>query len=188
MTILHSRSRVSRLLAAVIILVGVPFSPLSTSATQPSGSLGKEYRLQLYHTHTKERLGLVYRRGNTYLPDAAAQLDHFLRDHRTGGVYLLDPTLFDLLYDLTVAVEHDGAEIDIVCGYRSQWSNEFLRRTTSGVAQHSRHVLGEAIDIRIPGVPTSQLRDAALALHRGGVGYYPESQFVHVDVGPVRRW
>ena len=76
----------------------------------------------------------------------------------------------------------------MVCGYRSQMSNELLRRTTVGVAQHSRHMLGEAIDIRIPGISTSRLRDAALALQRGGVGYYPQSQFVHVDVGPVRHW
>jgi len=184
----HSRSFVPRLLAGTILLVVVLFSPLHAPATEPLRSLGKEYRLQLYHTHTRERLEVVYRRGSTYLPYATDQLDHFLRDHRTGEVYLLDPTLFDLLHDLTVAVGRDGAEIDIVCGYRSQWSNEFLRRTTTGVAQHSRHMLGEAIDIRIPGVPTARLRDAALALHRGGVGYYPGSQFVHVDVGPVRRW
>ena len=96
--------------------------------------------------------------------------------------------MFDLLHDLTVAVGHPGAEIDIICGYRTPWSNEFLRHTTSGVASHSLHMLGEAIDIRIPGVPTSELRNVALALHRGGVGYYPHSEFVHVDVGRVRRW
>jgi len=148
----------------------------------------QEHRLSLFHLHTNERINIVYRIGDSYLPDAVNQLDHFLRDHRTGDVIPLDPKLFDLLSDLTAAVGHPGTEIDIVCGYRTPWSNEFLRRTTRGVAEHSQHVLGEAIDIRIPGVPTARLRDAALSLHRGGVGYYPQSGFVHVDLGPVRRW
>jgi len=147
-----------------------------------------EHRLLLFHLHTSERINIVYRQGDTYLPGAVDRLDHFLRDHRTGDVINLDPRLFDLLSDLTAAVGHPGAEIDIVCGYRTPWSNEFLRRTTVGVAKHSQHMLGEAIDIRMPGVSTARLRDAALALHRGGVGYYPQSQFVHVDLGPIRRW
>jgi uncharacterized protein YcbK (DUF882 family) len=116
------------------------------------------------------------------------RLDRFLRDHRTGTIYRLDPRLFDLLHDLSASLAHPESEIDIVCGYRSRWSNEFLRRTTSGVASHSLHMQGEAIDIRIPGVATSKLRDVALSLHRGGVGYYPKSEFVHVDVGRIRRW
>jgi uncharacterized protein YcbK (DUF882 family) len=142
----------------------------------------------LFHLHTNERINIVYRMGNSYLRDAVEQLDHFLRDHRTGDVTTLDPRLFDLLNDLTTALGRPGTEIDIVCGYRTPWSNEFLRRTTSGVAERSQHVLGEAIDIRIPGVSTARLRDAALDLHRGGVGYYPQSGIVHVDLGPVRRW
>jgi len=147
-----------------------------------------EHRLLLFHLHTNERISIVYRLGDSYLPGAVDQLDHFLRDHRTGDVTALDPRLFDLLSDLTAAVGRPGTEIDIVCGYRTPWSNEFLRRTTAGVAEHSQHMLGEAIDIRIPGVPTARLRDAALSLHRGGVGYYPQSGFVHVDLGRVRRW
>ena len=142
----------------------------------------------LFHLHTSERIDIVYKKGDLYLPDAVDRLDHFLRDHRTGDVIDLDPRLFDLLSDLTASLGRAGAEIDIVCGYRTPWSNEFLRHTTVGVAKHSQHMLGEAIDIRIPGVPTARVRDAALHLHRGGVGYYPQSQFVHVDLGPVRRW
>ena len=157
---------------------------LATGATVPVA----QHRLLLFHLHTNERINIVYRQGDSYLPDAVNRLDHFLRDHRTGDVINLDPRLFDLLSDLTAAVGHPGTEIDIVCGYRTPWSNEFLRRTTVGVAKHSQHMLGEAIDIRIPGVPTARLRDAALGLHRGGVGYYPQSQFVHVDLGPIRRW
>ena len=158
--------------------------------TSDIGQTGQEYRLRFYHTHTGERLDIVYRRGDTYLPGALAELDHFLRDHRTGEVHQFDPRLFDLLHDLTASVRDPGGEIDVVCGYRTRWSNEFLRSRSlhTGVAVHSLHMQAEAIDIRLPGVPTSVVRDAALSLHRGGVGYYSASDFVHVDVGRVRRW
>jgi uncharacterized protein YcbK (DUF882 family) len=148
----------------------------------------REHRLLLFNLHTNERIDIVYRRGDTYLADSVEELDRFLRDHRTGDVIALDSRLFDLLSDLTVALGRLGTEIDIVCGYRTPSTNEYLRSTGHGVAKHSQHILGKAIDIRIPGVSTARLRDAALDLHRGGVGYYPQSQFVHVDVGPVRRW
>ena len=149
-----------------------------------------EYRLRFFHTHTNERLDIVYRRGATYMPEALATLDHYLRDHRTGDVRHFDPRLFDLLHDLIASLHESNSEIDVVCGYRTLWSNEFLRTrsTHTGVARHSLHMLAEAIDIRIPGIPTSMVRDAALALHRGGVGYYGASDFVHVDLGRVRRW
>ncbi len=100
----------------------------------------------------------------------------------------MNPRLFDLLYKLDKAVGHPGGPIDIVCGYRSPQTNALLHRTTGGVAVHSMHVLGDAIDIRIPGVSTLEVRNAALRLHFGGVGYYPEHHFVHVDVGRVREW
>ena len=147
-----------------------------------------EHHLRLYHTHTGERIDIVYRRGDQYLPDAQEQLDHFLRDHRTGEVKHYDPRVFDLLSDLAAAVGRPGGEIDIICGYRSPWSNEFLRARSSGVAKNSLHMQAHAIDIRIPGVDTLTLRDAALKLGRGGVGYYPRSGFVHVDTGRVRTW
>jgi uncharacterized protein YcbK (DUF882 family) len=94
------------------------------------------------------------------------------------------------LHDLTESLKDAGGEIDVICGYRTRWSNEFLRTRSAhtGVALHSLHMQAEAIDIRLPGVPTSDLRDAALRLRRGGVGYYSASNFVHVDVGRVRRW
>jgi len=149
-----------------------------------------EYRLRFYHTHTGERLDVVYRRGDQYIPGALEKLDHYLRDHRTGDVHHFDPRLFDLLNDLTASLGDSGGEIDVVCGYRTPWSNEFLRARSphTGVARHSLHMQAEAIDIRLPGVPTLKLRDAALRLHRGGVGYYRSSDFVHVDVGRVRQW
>jgi uncharacterized protein YcbK (DUF882 family) len=150
----------------------------------------REYRLRFYHTHTNERLDIVYRRSENYLPEALAELDHYLRDHRTGEVRHFDPHLFDLLYDLTASVNDSGGEIDVVCGYRTPWSNEILRTRSgnTGVARHSLHIQAEAIDIRLPGIPTSTVRDAALRLQRGGVGYYRDSNFVHVDVGRVRHW
>jgi uncharacterized protein YcbK (DUF882 family) len=166
-------------------------APLLGHAGIESGSPSTpEYRLRFYHTHTGERLDVVYRRGDQYVPEALNELDHYLRDHRTGDVHHFDPRLFDLLHDLTASLGDSSGEIDVICGYRTPWSNEFLRTRSphTGVARHSLHMQAEAIDIRLPGVPTSQLRDAALRLHRGGVGYYRASDFVHVDVGRVRRW
>ncbi len=159
-------------------------------ATESTVSSPHEYRLRFYHTHTGERLDIVYRRGDQYVPGALDELDHFLRDHRTGDVRHFDPRLFDLLHDLTASLDDSGGEIDVICGYRTPWSNEFLRTRNphTGVAQHSLHMQAEAIDIRLPGIPTLELRDAALHLHRGGVGYYRSSDFVHVDVGRVRHW
>jgi uncharacterized protein YcbK (DUF882 family) len=180
-----SRVRPSSLLLIVLLLVA-PLGPASEVTAPPV----PEYRLRFYHTHTRERLDIVYRRGDTYLPEALAELDHFLRDHRTGAVSHFDPHVFDLLHDLTASLDDAGGEIDVICGYRTPWSNEFLRTRNmhTGVALHSLHMQAQAIDIRLPGIPTSAVRDAALTLHRGGVGYYHSSDFIHVDVGRVRHW
>lgn len=166
------------------------FAPLAASAqsTALPAPQTQEHRLRLFHTHTGERIDIVYRRGDTYLPDAIAKLDFLLRDFRTGDVRHFDPRLYDTLEDLTASVGRLDAEIDIICGYRSPWTNEFLRSHTSGVAKNSLHLQAEAIDLRIPGVDTLKLRRAALNLHRGGVGYYPHSDFIHVDTGRVRQW
>jgi len=170
-------------LLLVLFSLAVPRALTSEMAVPPA----REYHLRFFHTHTGERLDIVYRRGNTYLPLALDQLDHYLRDHRTGDERPFDPRLFDLLADLTTSVGRPETEIDVVCGYRTPWSNEFLRRRSSAVARHSLHMQAMAIDIRVPGTKTSDLRDAALSLHRGGVGYYQRSDFVHVDLGRVRR-
>lgn len=171
------------------LLVVLLSAPLGHSATSPVTST-REYRLRFYHTHTHERLDIVYRRGDAYIPEALDQLDHYLRDHRTGDVRHFDPRLFDLLYDLTSSLDDSGGEIDVICGYRTPWSNEYLRSRSAhtGVALHSLHMQAEAIDIRLPGIPTSEVRDAAMRLQLGGVGYYRASNFVHVDVGRVRHW
>lgn len=147
-----------------------------------------ERRLRLYHTHTGEHLEVIYKRGEAYVSEGLDQLNHFLRDHRTGEIHHYDPRVFDVVADLLNVVAHPNAELQIICGYRTPWSNEFLRTHTSGVAKNSLHMEAEAIDIRLPGVSTLTLRDAALKLARGGVGYYPKSGFIHVDVGRVRRW
>ncbi|MGC9949388.1 MAG: DUF882 domain-containing protein [Bryobacteraceae bacterium] len=147
-----------------------------------------EYRLKFFHLHTGERLDIIYRKGDHYLHTALDSLDRYLRDHRTGDIRHYDPKVFDLLHDLTAKLGRPNAEIDVVCGYRTPWSNEFLRTHGRGVARQSLHMQAMAIDIRLPGVRTADLRDAALALRRGGVGYYAASDFVHVDVGRVRRW
>ncbi len=153
-------------------------------------STANVYHLKLHHLHTNESIDVVYRVGNLYIPTALDQLNHFLRDHRTDAVSHYDPREFDLLHSIMDKLHKPNGVIDIVCGYRTPWSNAFLRRGTpaSGVAEHSQHMEAKAIDIRIPGIPTAQLRDTALSLDAGGVGYYPRSQFVHVDVGPVREW
>ena len=147
-----------------------------------------EYRLRLYHTHTGERLDIVYKKDGKYIPEAVTELDHFLRDHRTGADASYDPRIFDLLRDVTVKVGRPRAEIQIICGYRTPWSNALLRSRSKDVAEHSLHMVPEAVDIRVEGVRTAKVRDAALALRRGGVGYYFKSDFVHVDLGRVRRW
>ena len=174
------------LLASLVALL-VP-APASNPGVRIAAPTGPVYELRLYHTHTNERLDIVYRHGDSYDPVALGKLEHFLRDHRTNDVRPYDPRVFDLLHDLTSSLGRPNSEIDIVCGYRTPWSNAFLRSRSSAVAQHSLHMQAMAIDIRVPGVSTRQLRDAALRLHEGGVGYYAREQFVHVDVGRVRRW
>jgi uncharacterized protein YcbK (DUF882 family) len=175
-------------LAVILMFLLVP--PPGHGSTESVSPAAPEYRLRFYHTHTGEPLDIVYRRGDQYIPEALEELDYYLRDHRTGDVRQFDPRLFDLLYDLTASLGDSGGEIDVICGYRTPWSNEFLRTRSAhtGVAEHSLHMQAEAIDIRLRGIPTSELRDAALRLQRGGVGYYRDSDFVHVDVGRVRHW
>ena len=172
---------------ACLLLPGCGMKAPEAAAIAPTG---QKYELKLHHLHTGESLDVVYRVGDTYIPEAMNQLNHFLRDHRTEDQSHYDPKEFDLLHSLMAKLGKTGNEIDVVCGYRTPWSNEFLRTrgANTGVAKNSQHTQAKAIDIRVPGVTTARLRDAALSLAAGGVGYYPISQFVHVDVGPVRHW
>jgi uncharacterized protein YcbK (DUF882 family) len=160
----------------------------NTPSQQQPIRQGQDRALFLYNTHTGERIDVIYRHGEQYIPDALAKLDYFLRDNRTGDVRHFDPHLYDVLSDLTSAIGHPDAEIDIVCGYRTSKTNESLRAHSTGVAKNSNHIQAKAIDLRMPGIDTLKLRRAALALGRGGVGYYPHSDFIHVDIGRVRQW
>jgi uncharacterized protein YcbK (DUF882 family) len=151
---------------------------------------GKPYTLRMSNLHTGETLEIVYRIGNTYIPDALAKLNYFLRDHNTQDVSTYDPKEFDVLHAMMARLGKLNSVIDVVCGYRTPKTNAALRHNSpqTGVAEHSQHMEGHAIDLRVPGVSTVEVRNAALSLKAGGVGYYPISQFVHVDVGPVREW
>ncbi|AWM77111.1 DUF882 domain-containing protein [Phenylobacterium parvum] len=143
--------------------------------------------LSVLNLHTGEKLAATYFEGGRYLPDALAALDRVLRDHRTGEVHPIAPGLIDLVADLAGQFGRPDA-VQIISGYRSPASNAALHARSSGVATRSLHMQGMAMDIRVPGAPLERLRNAALALRRGGVGYYPASNFVHVDVGKVRQW
>lgn len=191
-----TRTRLASLAALAIVSTG--FSGSSSAANIHADRLipaitadsPMQYHLRLHHLHTGEDLNVVYRVGDMYIPGALAELNHFLRDHRTQDASSYDPKEFDVLHSLMASLGRPNGVIDIVCGYRTPWSNNFLRTRSAqtGVAEHSQHMLAKAIDIRVPGISTVALRNAALALHAGGVGFYPVSQFVHVDVGPVRTW
>jgi uncharacterized protein YcbK (DUF882 family) len=143
--------------------------------------------LSMVHTHTRERIALVYAVEQSYVPDALSTLNRFLRDHYSGDIGQIDPRLFDLLHQVRTLV--GGTQpFEVISGYRNPATNETLRATRGGgVARHSLHMEGRAIDVRLPGVPLADLRDAAVSLKAGGVGYYV-GQFVHIDTGRVRRW
>ena len=144
--------------------------------------------LSFDHTHTGEKLALVYAAGGQYLNDALSKLNRFLRDHYTGDVGVMDPQLFDLLFKVRAELKCSQA-FQVISGYRCPATNDTLRNTRGGgVAKRSLHMDGKAIDIRIPGVPLKEVRDAALSLKAGGVGFYPRDQFVHIDTGRVRSW
>lgn len=143
--------------------------------------------LSLLNTHTGESLKATYFEAGRYVPDALAAMNRVLRDHRTGEVHPIAPGLLDLVTTLTRTFG-TAASVQVISGYRSPQTNAKLHKASNGVATRSLHMKGEAMDIRIRGVELADLRDAALALRRGGVGFYPSSDFVHVDVGRVRRW
>jgi uncharacterized protein YcbK (DUF882 family) len=169
------------LLAAAVAAAGLQFALKAHAATPRS--------LAFYHTHTGERLRVTYIENGAPVPEALDEISHFLRDFRTGDVHPIDPALLDVLYALRTRAGDRGT-YEIISGYRSPRTNNMLRgrSSDSGVAKRSLHMEGKAIDVRLTGVRTSRLRQEALALHRGGVGYYPDSDFVHVDTGRVRQW
>jgi uncharacterized protein YcbK (DUF882 family) len=145
--------------------------------------------LSFYHTHTGKRLSVVYWQDGDYVESALEDVNGFLSDFRTGDVVDIDPELLDIIYDVRESLGSDGT-YQVISAYRSPKTNEMLRgrSASSGVAKKSQHLLGKAIDIRLEGTKTAELRDAAIRLQRGGVGYYEASDFVHMDTGRVRRW
>jgi uncharacterized protein YcbK (DUF882 family) len=147
----------------------------------------KERKLSFYNTHTGEKTSAVYWAEGNYLTAGKQEIDEILRDHRTEEIYPIDTGLLDLLYLLRAEVQGKRA-FEIISGYRSPATNAALRKSSSGVAKRSYHMQGKAIDIRLPGCDLKQLHDAAVAMRAGGVGYYPGSNFIHVDVGPYRSW
>lgn len=163
---------------------------LTCVATLSQGmTVADERQLSFYHTHTGLRLDVVYKQDGVFLDSALEEINAFLSDFRTGDIVEMDPELLDLIYDVRASLGSDGT-YQIISAYRSPKTNEMLRNrsASSGVAKKSHHILGEAIDVRLEGVKTAQLRDAALRMQRGGVGYYEKSDFVHMDTGRVRRW
>jgi uncharacterized protein YcbK (DUF882 family) len=149
--------------------------------------LAQGRRLQFVHTHTGESLTAEYSDGNNYSETDLTAIDHLLRDFRTGESHHIDPQLLDILFDLQKLADRDST-FEVISGYRSPATNAMLRQHSSGVAEHSQHVLGKAIDVRLTGYSTRQLGQHARSLARGGVGFYASSDFIHVDTGPVRFW
>jgi len=149
---------------------------------------GPKYELKLAR-QGGEVIDVIYRVGDAYLPDALDQLSEFLRDSHNDEVKPYDPRTFDVLHTMLAKLNRSSSLIEVLCGYRTKETNDALRESrTTNAAEHSQHIEGNALDLRVPGVPAVELRDAALSLGAGGVGYYPKGQFVHVDTGPPRKW
>ena len=165
------------MLPIVAVLAMVP-------ATLPASG---ERSLSFYHTHTAESLDVTYFRNGGYVSSALGELNEFLRDFRTGDKTTMDPAVFDVLYEIQQRSGSTGT-YEIISAYRSPKTNDMLRSRSGGVAKNSQHLLGKAIDVRLTDLDTAELRDVALSLGLGGVGYYDASDFVHVDTGRVRRW
>jgi uncharacterized protein YcbK (DUF882 family) len=144
-------------------------------------------RIALNNLHTGEALDIEYFRDGLYLPDALARIEILLRDFRNGEKHAIDPVLIDYLHEVARASRVEP-EFAVISGYRSPETNELLRRGSSGVAAHSMHLEGRAVDVRLAGVDCADLAACARSLARGGVGYYRASDFVHLDTGAFRTW
>ena len=168
--------------------VGALCGLFTTSALMPRYARAEEAReLRFYHTHTGERLSIVYRNADGYVPEALDELNRFLADFRTGERRAIDPALFDILSAMQQRASSTGT-YEVISAYRSPETNAALHAKSSGVAEHSLHMVGKAIDLRLTDVELAHLRDVAWSLQLGGVGYYPDSNFIHVDTGRVRHW
>jgi uncharacterized protein YcbK (DUF882 family) len=177
----HARSP----LAALAIASLAFFS--AATGTQNAVANGDTRSLTVFHTHTRESVTVTFRRDGRYDEQGLAQLNWVLRDWRTDEPIKMDPRLFDILWELYREVG-SNEPVNIISAYRSPATNGMLRRRSTGVSEQSQHMLGKAMDIRLPDVDTARLRAAAMRLQYGGVGYYSSSAFVHIDTGSVRAW
>jgi len=159
----------------------------ATPPAAPACAAVQARQLAFLNTHTGETFSDAYWENGDYVPDAMTAINQVMRDHRSGEVHPIDPRLLDQLHALNGLVEA-SAPFQIISGYRSPATNAALHDRSSGVATRSLHMDGRAIDIRVRGVELTRLRDAALGMSAGGVGYYEASDFIHVDTGRVRRW
>ncbi|MCB1532499.1 MAG: DUF882 domain-containing protein [Alphaproteobacteria bacterium] len=161
----------------------VPLLP-AKSALAASDST---WRVSFHQQHTGENFDGVYRVGDRYLPEAFERMNYVLRDFRTREVFPMDPRVIDIISIIQSKIG-TGRPLEILSGYRSPKTNAMLRSASTGVAKNSFHMYGQALDIRMPGYNTRSLRNTARSLRAGGVGYYPKSNFVHVDTGTIRSW
>jgi uncharacterized protein YcbK (DUF882 family) len=173
------------LLGAVAGVAGV--STLARSRGALAAADVEAHSLTFYHIHTTETLKITYREHGNLVPGALDEINHFLRDFRNGQIHAIDVALLDQLHRLHGDFGRRG-RFEVISGYRSAKTNEALRHVSGGVAEHSLHITGRAIDVRLTSAATDKLRDAAIAMHAGGVGYYAASNFVHVDTGAFRTW
>ena len=173
-------------LSAGIVATVASLFPLKAVAAA-SKIFSAERTLSFYNTHTGENMEAVYWNQGMYMPQALADINYILRDYRTGEVKEINTDLLDLLFALRQKLETSDP-FNIISGYRSPETNYFLSSMSKGVVKNSMHIQGMAIDIRLPGYELKTLQRAAIDLRRGGVGYYPSSDFVHVDVGRIRYW
>ncbi len=170
------------------LALGAGMLALASLGAKAGGAAKPAERILSFHNlHTGESFRAPYWVQGQYVPEVLGAIDHLLRDHRTGEVMPIDRALLDLIHALTSRLDASGP-VQVISGYRSPATNRTLHARSSGVASHSLHMEGRAIDLRIEGRDLSRLRDAALALQGGGVGFYPQSGFVHVDTGRLRSW
>jgi uncharacterized protein YcbK (DUF882 family) len=164
-------------------------SALAAALLLPSmlGASGDARTLSFFHTHTGKTLEVTYYEDGAYSPVGMRELREFLADWRNGEQRDIDPALMDILWQIQLSGRHRDT-YEVISAYRSPATNELLRGRSNGVAKKSQHIPGKAIDVRLRGMETTTLRDIAIGLERGGVGYYRKSDFVHVDTGRVRRW
>ena len=168
-------------------LVGSIAAAAGLSGAARCAAAEKQHPLAFYHIHTGEKLKIVYREQGELIPGALEEINYFLRDFRTEQIHKIDVGLLDELVRIYRNFDCRG-NFEVISGYRSPRTNEALRHLTTGVAEHSLHLSGRAIDVRLTSTATTNLRDAAIALRSGGVGYYARSNFVHVDTGAFRTW